>query len=299
MRCVTDSPAAEGNDPFGGDTTTSGRLLRLVTYNAFQSPKLDYTCRLLKAMAADVYCLQELVVNDFHHAPRDQSDIIGAHLGMHHFSAYTCRGLVRNAGSAILSKHPFGPAEVLAGTHGHRFGLATIVEHPQRPFALINSHFTWVPRPVWIGAWVSIPFRTAEMRTAIQWIRKSGLPGIIAGDFNALPYTPEYWTMARAMIDCTRAVPMEHRATRPTWKLPTQLDYIFVTPGVRTLSCRVLPCSVSDHRPVLVELDISTEAARRQLGQNRSLFDKVSRFRCTFSRRNIAGTHESAEKARI
>lgn len=235
--------------------TTDNRL-RLVTYNAFQSPKLDHTCRLLEGIDADVYCLQELVVDDFHHEPRDQAVVIGEHLGLHAFSAYTCLGYRRNAGSAILSRYAFGPVEVLADTHGHRFGLATVVNHPRTPFALINAHFTWVPRPIWIGTLVSIPFRAAEMRQAIQWIRRTRLPGLIAGDFNALPYSPEYWTMARHMTDCTRAVPMPHRATRPTWGLPTQLDYVFATRDITTRACRVLHCPVSDHEPVLAELDL-------------------------------------------
>ncbi|MBI4579898.1 MAG: endonuclease/exonuclease/phosphatase family protein [Planctomycetes bacterium] len=242
--------------------------LRVATYNAHQSPRLDYTCRFLASMNADLYCLQELVVDDFHHQPRDQTSVLAAWLGLHYFSAYTCLGFRRNAGSAILSRYPLGEVEILADGRGHRFGLATIIDHSGGQLALICAHFTWVPRPACIGSLVSIPFRTAEIRMALGWLKRTGLPGIIAGDFNAVAHSPEYWTIARRMTDCTRAVPMPDRATRPTWGLPTQLDYIFVTDDFETIACRMPYCQVSDHRPLVADLRFAT--GRWMKGRDRS-----------------------------
>jgi endonuclease/exonuclease/phosphatase family metal-dependent hydrolase len=240
------------------ESTQDRHALRFMTYNAFQSPHLDYTENLLVDATADVYCLQELVVDDFSHPrrPRDQAAYLAERLGLYYHSSITCRGWYRHAGSAILSRYEMGPMEMLTDSGGHRFGLATTVYHPTGPFSLICAHFTWVPRPVLIGMLISIPFRTAEMRQALQWVKKHRLPGIIAGDFNALPYGPEYHTMATKMVDCTRAVEMPHRNTRPTFGLPAQLDYIFSTPDIRTRTCRILHCSVSDHQPLVAELEL-------------------------------------------
>lgn len=232
------------------------RRLRLMTYNAYQSPHLRYTGDLLARLNADVYCLQELVVDDFGHPdrPRNQARHLADRLGMHCHSTHTCRGWYRHAGSAILSRYPMGAMEVLIDGGGHRFGLASVVHHPAGPFALICAHYTWVPRPIWIGVLTSIPFRTAEMRMSLSWIKRRRLPAIIAGDFNALPRGPEYRAMATRMVDCTRAVPMPHRNTRPTMGLPAQLDYVFATPDIRTRSCEVLHCPVSDHQPLVADM---------------------------------------------
>ena len=87
------------------------------------------------------------------------------------------------------------------------------------------------------------------MRQLIGWVRQAGVPCIVSGDLNALPYTPEYWALARHLVDCTRAVSMNSRNTRPTWGLPTQLDYISqsratFTPAHAAQSLRSSPITV-------------------------------------------------------
>ncbi len=242
------------DDPVG----SAAARLRVMTYNAFQSPRLPYTRDLIDSAHADIVCVQELVVEDFHHQPANQATWLAEALGMHHLSTYTCRGYRRNAGSAILSRFPLGPPEVLIGPTGQRIGLATIVDHPRTPIALLCAHYTWIPRPlVFLGLVVSGMIRSVDARKSLAWLRCENKPGIIAGDFNAIPHSPEYHTVARQMTDCTRAVPMTDRGTRPTWGLPVQLDYIFTTAHFRTRACRKMDCTVSDHRPVVADLEVA------------------------------------------
>ena len=101
------------------------------------------------------------------------------------------------------------------------------------------------------------------MRQLIGWVRQAGLPCIVGGDLNTLPYMPEYRTLARDLVDCTRAVSMNSRNTRPTWGLPAQLDYIFVSRDFHTRGCRVVDTELSDHRPVVADLEIQPSSGGR------------------------------------
>jgi endonuclease/exonuclease/phosphatase (EEP) superfamily protein YafD len=88
-------------------------------------------------------------------------------------------------------------------------------------------------------------------------LRDDRLPAILAGDFNAEPNSDE---MRRVFKHWTDAGPSHDQLTWPADKPRIRIDYIFYRPQSRW---RVHHAEVideplvSDHRPVLVELEYS------------------------------------------
>lgn len=231
--------------------------IRLLTYNTSFFPRLDAMRDLIAAQGADIICLQEVMLAAQRREPRNQAEWLAGELGYHYVADANWRRPRGVGGDAILTRAPLAEVGVLIDRRGTRFAMTAICAGDGVRFALIAAHFLLVPRPLPMGLVCSMPRRAAQMRQALAWLRATGLPGILAGDFNALPHLPEYRTVARELVDCTRAVAMNHRNTRPTLGLPLQLDYVFATPHVRTRACRTLDAAFSDHRPIVADLELA------------------------------------------
>lgn len=208
---------------------------------------------MLASLDAGVICLQEVLV-ERRREPRNQAEWLARELGYHCAFSADWQRKSGVGGNAILTRASLADVAVLTDRAGCRFALTASQEIGGIRFALVTAHFLQVPmRPLRFLR--SIHRRRAQARQLTGWVREAGLPCIVGGDFNALPYTPEYWTLARDMVDCTRAVPMNSRNTRPTWGLPAQLDYIFITRDFAARACRTVDTQLSDHRPVVADLE--------------------------------------------
>ncbi len=212
---------------------------------------------MLRDLDADLICLQEVSLAHRSLRPADQPAWLGDALGMRVLANPNWRRFRGSGGNALLTRLPCLHSEILRDHAGYRFAVAAVLELAHQPIAVVSAHFLWVPRPIITGVLVSIPRRSAQMRQALNWIKRSRRPAVLAGDFNALPYSPEYWTVSRRMTDCTRAVPINHRNTRPTLGLPAQLGNVFATRHFRTTACRTLDDFRSDHRPLVADLELS------------------------------------------
>lgn len=230
--------------------------VRVLTYNAFECSDLQAVRALLADSDPDIICMQELIINSQCAWECNQVEWLANALGRHVVSMVTCRGFHRNVGCAIFTRRPILGMQKLVDYSGFPFGLAGVVEHHGKQLAFVGVHYHRVPRPILLGVLVSSFQRSAQVRRSWQWIRNRRLPGIIAGDFNALPHLPDYQALARHMTDCSRAVPVNHRGTRPTWGLPVQLDYVFASGHFRTTACETIDYAGSDHRPVLADLEL-------------------------------------------
>jgi endonuclease/exonuclease/phosphatase family metal-dependent hydrolase len=249
------SPAIELPQPRASD----GRSVRLrvATYNVSFFPHLREMHDLIASLDADIVCLQEVLLGARRRQPTNQAEWLAGELGYHYASNPNWQRRRGIGGDVILTRAPLSEVDVLVDAAGSRFALTGIYERDGVRFALVDAHCLLVPRPLPIGVLRSMSRRAAQMRQVVAWLRQAALPCIVAGDFNALPYTPEYRTLSRELVDCTRAVAMNHRNTRPTLGFPLQLDYIFATAHFRTRACRTVDADFSDHRPVVADLEIA------------------------------------------
>lgn len=78
-----------------------------------------------------------------------------------------------------------------------------------------------------------------------------GRRGILVGDLNGSPDSLRYLaSLKNAGLSPIEAAP----STYPSWRPRRSLDQILLTPDLKLLSARALPVTLSDHRPLAVEL---------------------------------------------
>jgi endonuclease/exonuclease/phosphatase (EEP) superfamily protein YafD len=156
-------------------------------------------------------------------------------------------------GLAVLSRHPVLEHEVLRPAGGADPGLIARL-------SIAGADDPWLvvlhPRDPLIPADLAARDRYfAEIAEAIT--RLDG-PVIIAGDFNATPYTPAF----QALLKVTRTTtftdfPATFPATMGPFGIP--IDHVLVG-GIRLADLRALPSIGSDHRPLKALLFLPTAA---------------------------------------
>jgi endonuclease/exonuclease/phosphatase family metal-dependent hydrolase len=244
--------------------------IRILSYNIFAPNRLDPLAELIRENKPDIVCLQEVRIPERPSRTVDRIEWLAEQLGMYPAVMPTHRGRSGLVANVVLMHQPARSTEVLTDVHGFKYGLGVILECDKTELALICGHYAWVPRPLMIGVWVSVFQRSVQLRRSLNWLARQNLPGIIAGDFNMLPYSLEYRMLARRLIDCSRAVPANHRSTRPTWGLPAQLDYIFTTSQLKTRHYETVDFDFSDHRPILADLSLDRVCSISPTGPNPS-----------------------------
>jgi endonuclease/exonuclease/phosphatase family metal-dependent hydrolase len=85
-------------------------------------------------------------------------------------------------------------------------------------------------------------------------------PVVLMGDFNDSPFSVVHSSLRRHFRDAFRAAGKRWGPTFRAGFIPLRLDYIYVSPGIRVLSCFVrkdpLTRAASDHLPVLATVEI-------------------------------------------
>ena len=94
----------------------------------------------------------------------------------------------------------------------------------------------------------------ADVRKAID---ESPYPTIVAGDFNAVPNSYEYYQISKGLTDAFVAVGRGSATSFHDYKFPIRIDYIFSSKEIKPVSYRVdRSVKLSDHFPVIAEFNI-------------------------------------------
>ena len=94
----------------------------------------------------------------------------------------------------------------------------------------------------------------ADVRKAID---ESPYPTIVAGDFNAVPNSYEYYQISKGLTDAFVAVGRGSATSFHDYKFPIRIDYIFSSKEIKPVSYRVdRSVKLSDHFPVIAEFKI-------------------------------------------
>lgn len=155
-------------------------------------------------------------------------------------------------GALLLSRHP------LRALRAHDFGdghalIDAVLESPHGPVRVLAFHPLPPMRP-------SLEIRLREkVRVLTDAARADGLPTLIAGDFNATPWSPafrqldaRYWRRASSL--------------QPTWPahwhgaMGIPIDHVLASTHWQLLSAGRGPPSGSDHYPVWAELMLTPSA---------------------------------------
>jgi endonuclease/exonuclease/phosphatase family metal-dependent hydrolase len=112
--------------------------------------------------------------------------------------------------------------------------------------------------------------RLIQAREVADFARRWGgsEPTVVLGDFNCDPDAPELAPLRSTLVDACDAcrVSGNERCTFPSGlegapaskQVPSAIDYVWVSPGVKITSARVVmdESGVSDHRPLIVDLEL-------------------------------------------
>lgn len=94
----------------------------------------------------------------------------------------------------------------------------------------------------------------ADIRKAID---KSPYPVILAGDFNAVPNSYEYYTLGEGLTDAFVKVGKGSSTSFHDYKFPLRIDYIFTSKEIKPVTYKVdRSVKLSDHFPVIAEFKI-------------------------------------------
>ena len=244
----------------------------LSTYQGFHRIRgiernLLRVARLLKREAADVVALQE-VDEDSHWNQRIHLlDFLKAeacyphsHLGVHNR-----RGgrLPLAYGNGLLSHLPiehadhqaFGSAEI-----GEKGFLYTELTLPDGHLPIVNLHLDYKSRLRRIEQ-IERLILFLEERHAQKGDEGYFSP-VVCGDFNSRSGKPNDAVvhLFKYLEDrCAYQIYPKNGRTFPSLLPIHGLDFILVPPSYKVINCEVLRCFVSDHRPVLVDLEILNE----------------------------------------
>jgi len=130
------------------------------------------------------------------------------------------------------------------------------VEKGNKKFLVLNFHGYWEPAPKY-----DTKERMKQSEMIISFIRKYGLPAIIAGDFNLAMDTKSVNMFSengfRNLVKESGA-----KTTRSTYydykwrKTDKYADYIFTSGGIWVNDFKVLSDEVSDHLPLYLEFNV-------------------------------------------
>ncbi len=216
--------------------TAASRPLNLVTFNVWASNSdIDGIAAYLLETDADVIVLQEFWL---------QTKKLKRLLKSQYPWQADCRK-VSYCDSALFSKKPWTrtgilkPDRVRPPTLWAKFGAG------ESAFTVASAHFDRPP---------SLRHKR-QLESMADWVRNQSSPVILAGDFNATPWS---YAMTSFREQAGLNIVPGYRPTWPAHLLFAQLpiDHVLVSPGIKSLSAERGRSTGSDHKPVRVELSL-------------------------------------------
>jgi len=243
------------DDARATDTEVKGRVLKVVTYNVHRCRGgLDRIIELLREQEADIIFLQE--VGRAEAGDQDQAVRIAEALGGMQVISASMLGLpaAQYCDVAILSWFELDAGKAHSVEEGGRvFAIQAKVETSDQKLHLLSVHTHSTFRLKTSHVINSFQRRLAEVSRLLDVVR--GLDGdlLVAGDFNATPWMPEYHGITSLLTDYG-SQGAESKLTFPSHKPAVPIDYIFGRGEFAASAFQVLDSMLSDHRPVVVEL---------------------------------------------
>ncbi len=97
--------------------------------------------------------------------------------------------------------------------------------------------------------------RSGETKTLIETLSVSDMKTVVCGDFNDTPSSFTYQQMVSAGFTDSHRASGNGFISTYAGRLPfLRIDYIFVSPGLKTLNAKKIPVVLSDHYPYYCEI---------------------------------------------
>ena len=257
---VSCAPQQAPTQPTGAAPASPVRILVFNIHagkDAAGVSNLDRVADLIRSTDTDVALLQEVDKGTKRSGGVDQLAAMSERLGYalafgkslnfdggeYGIGAISRRGFTAHFTSPL----PVVPSQARSGgSHEPRAAL-TVVPVAGVKLVALNTH---------LDASREETYRLQEVETVLKLLasnRKSGLPAVAGGDFNAEPSSSVYrrivdsglrdaWTM------CGKGEGLTYPADKPV----KRIDYLFLADPLQCSDARVIETTISDHRPLLV-----------------------------------------------
>jgi endonuclease/exonuclease/phosphatase family metal-dependent hydrolase len=224
--------------------------LRLVTWNIRKGEGgLDRVVAELRRHDADVVCLQEVVEPRPGGDAPDQTQTIAAALGLHHYSHGGRLDDKRNQCLAILCRAPLTDATALATGPDRNYSVSAVTRWRGQPLRIVCVHLAGTYKLDWGHIQDTSAARERDWQSLLEMAGGWSTGTLVAGDFNTLPAAPQFEELSKRLSRAGDPTP-----TFPSSSPALPLDHVFLSPDLSSLSVVVGETDVSDHRPVVVEL---------------------------------------------
>ncbi len=247
-------------------TSTSSRsassppsVLKIATYNIHhgvgEDDLLDIPRIARFVQPLDLAFLNEVDINWPRSQFSDQARLIAQEAGFEHYAFGPSLALPSvnlspsRYGNAILSRHPIERAERLAlprpAGAEQRSALLVEIRLWDRPLTVIVTH---------LG--LDADERLEQAKELVRIVQDVQTPVILAGDFNALPDSPEIQLIASVLTPTEELSSDPAGLTFPNPNPNSRIDYIFTSPDLaqHVVHHDVPQTSGSDHLPVVAHI---------------------------------------------
>ena len=219
---------------------------------------LDAVAALVREVNADLVLLQEVDRGTKRSGKVDQVRVLeersafsaafGRSLdfdgGQYGIAALSRGGIVAHFTEALPVKPP---QQRSGGSYEPRAAMVIVARTPIGNLTALNTH---------LDASREEDYRLQESRHIVALVersRKSRLPIVAGGDFNAEPGSEVHkQLLAAGLRDAWMECGAGDGFTYPADKPVKRIDYLFLTGALRCTAARVIDTRISDHRPLLV-----------------------------------------------
>lgn len=218
------------------------RRVRIMSYNVkYGQYKHSQTTDYIMAQSPDVLIMIEPNANWEWHLSRLENAYPHSLINLDARDGY---------GIALFSKYPFdGEIQIFDEVPY----IDVTLNSGGYSLRIVGVH---LPNPIhfWTGRWGKGRKMTREILSSIR----ANQPTLLMGDFNATPNG----AICRQIVDSRKLRPLPfHRTLLPTWFIGPvpllQVDHAFITDSVHALACTLGERNHSDHRPLLLDLEVS------------------------------------------
>lgn len=151
-----------------------------------------------------------------------------------------------NFGIGLLSMWPLSRPRIVDFADNDLPSIVATVQHESSKFQMIATH----PLPP-IGG-VRAEERNRQLRKAADFVKTSTDPTVVAGDFNATPWSSAFHDFAKhsELQDSAIGRGVQASWNARAWFMRIPIDHVFVPAGTRILDRDIGPNVGSDHFPV-------------------------------------------------
>lgn len=249
--------------------------VKIVQWNVWYREQPEKIVETLRALQADIVCLQELTVAFPEHNFADVPSFIAQALGYeyhfcpaHQWPAPNVHQQPAQIGNGIFSRWPIAQrsAAVVHSPQPHQYvdpfsqQLRVYVEveiplikHVAAPLTIGTTHLSYTDN------FQFMPHQQRETNRLLELIAQHRQRYVLTGDFNALPSSDVISKIQQLLHHCGPTFEQNTWTTKPVTDanfqadgLNWRLDYIFATLDIEVQEAFTYPTTASDHVPIVV-----------------------------------------------